>query len=50
MIGTESEYHLNRMRLGIPDGPTEIMPELALPLESCMDVNGGGEPHAAIQR
>ena len=36
------EYHLHRMKLGIPEGPQEIVPGSALPLESCMDVHGGG--------
>ena len=33
---------LHRMLLGIPEGPDEIIPGSALPLESCMDVHGGG--------
>lgn len=40
---TPSDYHLRRMLLGVPEGPAEIVPEAALPLESCMDVHGGGE-------
>jgi len=35
-------YHLHRMLLGVPEGPGEIVPGSALPLESCMDVQGGG--------
>ncbi|EIW73166.1 mitochondrial protein [Tremella mesenterica] len=34
-------YHLNRTLLGVPEGPTEILPTQALPLESCMDIHGG---------
>jgi hypothetical protein len=41
-ITSESDYHLNRMRLGVPEGPQELVPEAALPMESCMDVHGGG--------
>ncbi|KAI9632121.1 putative transferase CAF17, mitochondrial [Dioszegia hungarica] len=40
-ISSESDYHLNRMRLGIPEGPQELVSEAALPMESCMDVHGG---------
>ncbi|WWC57694.1 uncharacterized protein I303_100228 [Kwoniella dejecticola CBS 10117] len=35
------EYHLRRLLLGIPEGPKEIIPGTALPLESCMDLHGG---------
>ncbi|WVR03195.1 hypothetical protein IAU60_000186 [Kwoniella sp. DSM 27419] len=35
------EYHLRRMLLGVPEGPEEIVPGSALPLESCMDIHGG---------
>lgn len=38
----EEQYHLRRMLLGVPEGP-EVIPGSALPLESCMDVHGGGE-------
>jgi hypothetical protein len=31
------------MLLGVPEGPEEIVPMSALPLESCMDIHGGGE-------
>lgn len=31
------------MLLGVPEGPKEIIPGSALPLESCMDVNNGGK-------
>ncbi|WVF66659.1 hypothetical protein IAT40_001400 [Kwoniella sp. CBS 6097] len=34
-------YHLRRMLLGVPEGPGEIIPGSALPLESCMDLHGG---------
>ncbi|ORY22973.1 hypothetical protein BCR39DRAFT_473589 [Naematelia encephala] len=36
-----SDYHLRRMTLGVPEGPDEIIPGAALPLESCMDLHGG---------
>ena len=38
----EGEYHLRRMIMGIPEGPEELHPGAALPLESCMDIQGGG--------
>lgn len=38
-----SDYDLRRMLLGVPEGPQEIIPGSALPLESCMDVNNGGK-------
>jgi hypothetical protein len=37
------EYTLHRMLLGVPEGPNEIIPGSALPLESDMDIHGGGE-------
>lgn len=37
------DYELHRMLLGVPEGPTEILPGHALPLESCMDIHGGGK-------
>ncbi|WRT63322.1 uncharacterized protein IL334_000227 [Kwoniella shivajii] len=40
LTSTES-YHLKRMILGVPEGPDEIIPGHALPLESCMDLHGG---------
>ncbi|WWC67216.1 uncharacterized protein I206_101123 [Kwoniella pini CBS 10737] len=40
LVETE-DYHLRRMLLGIPEGPQEIIPGSALPLESCMDLHGG---------
>ncbi|WWC85437.1 uncharacterized protein L201_000300 [Kwoniella dendrophila CBS 6074] len=40
LVSTE-DYHLRRMLLGVPDGPNEIIPGSALPLESCMDLHGG---------
>lgn len=36
-----SDYDLRRMLLGVPEGPKEIIPGSALPLESCMDVTNG---------
>jgi hypothetical protein len=36
------DYHLQRMLLGLPEGPSEIVPGSALPLESSMDIHGGG--------
>jgi hypothetical protein len=41
-VSTE-EYHLHRMVLGLPEGPSEVVPGAALPLESSMDIHGGGE-------
>jgi hypothetical protein len=41
-IGRSSDYDLRRMLLGVPEGPKEIIPGSALPLESCMDVTNGG--------
>jgi folate-binding Fe-S cluster repair protein YgfZ len=40
-VSTE-DYHLHRMQLGLPEGPSEIVPGSALPLESSMDIHGGG--------
>nr|ODN87071.1 mitochondrial protein [Cryptococcus depauperatus CBS 7841] len=40
-ISTADEYKLHRMLLGVPEGPEEIVPGQALPLESCMDIHGG---------
>lgn len=37
------DYHLYRMLLGLPEGPSEIVPGAALPLESSMDIHGGGK-------
>lgn len=31
------------MLLGLPEGPEELVPGQALPLESSMDIHGGGE-------
>jgi hypothetical protein len=31
------------MLLGLPEGPGEITPGSALPLESSMDIHGGGQ-------
>ena len=39
------DYHLHRMLIGVPEGPSEIAPGSALPLESCMDVQAGGRSH-----
>lgn len=36
-------YTLRRMLLGVPEGPAEIIPGSALPMESCMDVMGGSQ-------
>jgi hypothetical protein len=43
-VSTE-DYHLHRMLLGLPEGPSEIIPGSALPLESSMDIHGGGTSH-----
>jgi hypothetical protein len=40
-VSTE-DYHLHRMLLGLPEGPSEVVPGSALPLESSMDIHGGG--------
>ncbi|GHJ85105.1 hypothetical protein NliqN6_1507 [Naganishia liquefaciens] len=40
-IGNSNDYNLRRMLLGVPEGPAEIIPGSALPLESCMDVTNG---------
>lgn len=40
---SEEEYSLRRMLLGVPEGSNEVVPGTALPLESCMDLHGGGE-------
>jgi hypothetical protein len=39
---SQDEYDLYRMIYGLPESPEEIVPGSALPLESCMDVHGGG--------
>ncbi|KAL7420296.1 ccr4 associated factor [Cryptotrichosporon argae] len=36
-----SEYDLRRLLAGVPEGPDEILPGQALPLESSMDLHGG---------
>ncbi|TXT05054.1 hypothetical protein VHUM_03874 [Vanrija humicola] len=38
---TTEEYNLRRMVLGVPEGPAEVVPGVALPLESDMDIHGG---------
>ncbi|KIR31568.1 hypothetical protein I310_03621 [Cryptococcus deuterogattii CA1014] len=40
-LGNVHDYELHRMLLGVPEGPKEILPGQALPLESCMDIHGG---------
>lgn len=42
-LGNVHDYELHRMLLGVPEGPKEILPGQALPLESCMDIHGGGK-------
>lgn len=42
-LGNIDDYELHRMLLGVPEGPAEILPGQALPLESCMDIHGGGK-------
>lgn len=42
-LGNIHDYELHRMLLGVPEGPKEILPGQALPLESCMDIHGGGK-------
>lgn len=41
--GTTDEYNLRRTLLGVPEGSAEVIPGSALPLESDMDIHGGGE-------
>ena len=36
-------YHLHRMLLGVPEDQAEIQAGVSLPLESSMDIQGGGE-------
>jgi Cys-tRNA synthase (O-phospho-L-seryl-tRNA:Cys-tRNA synthase) len=36
-------YLLRRMSNGVPEGPNELIAGTSLPLESCMDVMGGGQ-------
>jgi len=43
-VSTE-DYHLHRMLLGLPEGPSEVVPGSALPLESSMDIHGGGRSY-----
>lgn len=38
-------YRLRRYLFGIPEGPAEIIPDKALPLEYCMDYMGGVDFH-----
>lgn len=40
-------YLLRRMLNGVPEGHQEMIPNSSLPLESCMDVMGGGESDIA---
>lgn len=40
-------YLLRRMLNGVPEGHQEMIPNTSLPLESCMDVMGGGESDIA---
>jgi hypothetical protein len=40
-------YLLRRMLNGVPEGHQEMIPNVSLPLESCMDVMGGGESDIA---
>lgn len=42
-VATADDYELHRMLLGLPEGPDELIPGQALPLESSMDLHGGGE-------
>jgi hypothetical protein len=39
---SEETYDQHRWQLGVPEGTTEIVSGSALPLESCMDIHGGG--------
>jgi transferase CAF17, mitochondrial len=38
---SEDTYHIRRTLLGVPEGPEEIIPGVALPAESDLDVLGG---------
>ena len=42
-IADANAYLLRRILNGVPEGPNELVPGTALPLESCMDVMGGSE-------
>lgn len=48
-VGADA-FDQHRWTLGVPEGTGEIIPGSALPLESCMDIHGGGEcrPQTAI--
>lgn len=42
-LAATDDYTLHRMILGVPEGSREIVPGSSLPLESDMDIHGGGE-------
>lgn len=40
---SDHSYYLRRALTGVPEGPEELIPNAALPLESSMDVMGGSK-------
>ena len=40
-IVDENYYHMHRIRLGIPEGPDDLIPGTSIPLESNLDYMGG---------
>lgn len=42
-MADSNAYLLRRMLNGVPEGHQEMIPGTSLPLESCMDVMGGGK-------
>jgi folate-binding Fe-S cluster repair protein YgfZ len=39
----ESHYHLHRILLGVPEGVSDLVPGVSLPLESNLDYMGGSQ-------
>jgi len=40
-VGSENDYLLHRIALGVPEGSTDIIPMNAFPMESNIDIMGG---------